>query len=328
MREVEIHENDANQRLDRFLNKYLPLAATSYLQKMIRKKRIKVNKKKAEPDQELQLGDKIQLYIYEEELEQFEKKVKTSKAQVQLSYVFDGPDYSIIDKPKALLSHAAKKSNYGKNVVDAFVDDLIAKEEYMPRREKSFRPSIVNRLDFNTEGLIIGVKNHKAAMTLNEARADGSIKKYYRAVCYGRIDENIEIDLNLVRKGKNVEVVDSNDEGKRSITRVRPIMGTDQWTYVDIELETGRFHQIRVHMASIGHPLVGDQGFDQKRREVEGVHSQMLIAYKLEFGNLGIEDWNNKTYCSQRLEAFEKKIEKVNERLGGKNDDKNITRRR
>lgn len=328
MREVNIYENDASQRLDRFLNKYLPLASSSYLQKMIRKKRIKVNKKRAVPDQELHLGDTVQLYIYEEELVQFKKEEKKSRAYVELTYVYEDSDFAIIDKPKGLLSHAAKKTDYGKNVVDAFVDDLIYKKEYVPRLEKSFRPSIVNRLDYNTEGLIIGVKNHKSAVILNEAIADGSIKKYYRAVCYGRINEELTIDFNLVRQGKKVQATESTIEGKRSITRITPIKSTDEWSYLDIELETGRFHQIRVHLDSIGHPLVGDNVHGQKQQKWAGIHSQMLIAYKLAFGDMAVYEWSGKVFYSTRLEAFERKIEKLDLESGGKDDDKNSTRRR
>lgn len=310
MREVIIMENDADQRLDRFLNKYLAKAPGSYLQKMIRKKKIKVNKKRTKPDYILALGDRVQFYIYEEVLEKFEKKEKKAQKKIPLSFVYENDAFSIIDKAKGVLSHAAKKKDYGNNIVDSFVEYLIETGEYIPRLEKSFRPGIVNRLDYNTEGLIIGVKNHEASVILNQAISDGSIEKYYRAVCKGIVEEEVTIEGDLIDEAGKARFAQEDEKGKSSKTKIRPLAYGDDCTYLDIQLFTGRLHQIRVHLASIGHPILGDQEYGGKKSKKEGIHSQMLIAYKLKFGQIQDKDeWSNQEFLSKRLDAFEKQFD-------------------
>ncbi len=299
MRKITVGENDNEQRLDRFLSKYLPGAEKSYLQKMVRKKRIKLNGKKASSDAIIKTGDYINFYIYEEELEKFEqsKKIKTSKINLQIIYR-DG-NIAVIDKPVGILSHAAKKADYGNNIADAFESLLIETGEYVTRLENSFKPAIANRLDFNTAGLIIGLKNHAAAMTINEALKNRKIDKYYLAFCKGRIEKSISIDKNLDKQGKNMRV---SDEGKHALTLVKPLKIYDDASLVEVKLMTGRYHQIRAHMASIGHPLIGDRRYG--RPEANFGH-QLLLAYKLKFKLIeGLEYLNNLQVKSKQEENF------------------------
>lgn len=303
MRFLTVGANDSDQRLDRFLLKYLPKASQSYLQKMIRIKKIKVNKKRAESSQELHENDEVEIYIYDEELDRF-KKDEYKKSTVRLNIVFENTDFAVIDKPKGILSHAAKPADYGKNIVDAFETRLIATGEYVPRMEQGFRPAIVNRLDFNTEGLIIGAKNHKAMVALNSAIAEGNVEKYYRAVCYGKIDNEIVIDKSIQINGKD----------KNAVTIVKPIFCGNDFTYVDIKLITGRFHQIRSHLSSIGHPLIGDTQYGNGKNRKDFINSQMLIAYKLKFKNIpNYSEWEGMEFKSDRIEKFEKLVKKLME---------------
>ena len=188
MRSITIEKNDDKQRLDRFLSKYLSRASKSYIQKLIRLKKIKCNGHRATPDQILNAGDVLKLYVYEEELEKLERTTRSWASRIPLSVVYENEHVMIMDKPKGVLVHAASKEDYGNNLVDAMIDELIHRGEYVPRVEKSFRPSIVNRLDFNTEGLVIGAKTRSGSLALHQALNGGHVHKYYRALCTGRID--------------------------------------------------------------------------------------------------------------------------------------------
>lgn len=306
MREITIGENDSGQRLDRFLDKYLPKASSSFLQKMIRTKKIKCNKKRAKPSQMIKEGDRIQFYLYEEVLRPLEEDKKIPKSKISLSIVYEDDDIAVIDKPAGLLSHAATARDYGHNVVDAFVDLMIAKDEYQPRQEHSFKPALANRLDYNTAGLLIGLKNHRAAMAINQALASGKIQKYYLCYCAGKLDGEKTIDSELEKSGKTMKL---SKNGKRAITRVSPIYVSKDFSYAEILLVTGRYHQIRAHMASIGHPLLGDKRYG-KGEEFSGktgpFKGQLLLSSKLHFLEVeGFPQLEDLTVESLQIQKFE-----------------------
>lgn len=309
MRFLTIGKNDDNQRLDRFLGKYLPGAPKSLVQKWIRTKKIKLNKSRAEAESILHEGDEVQIYLYDEVLKPYERDLKRKRSLVKLDYVYSDGSIAIIDKPKGLLTHAANGKDYGKNVVDAFVDDLIDSGEYVPRLEQSFRPAVVNRLDFNTEGLIVGVKTHEASMEMNEAIVDGRIRKKYRAICLGVLKEEQTISLDLVKEGNRMKIA-SDGEGIRAVTIVRPIRSGKDWTEIDVELLTGRFHQIRAHLSGIGHPLAGDGAYGGRKGRFSRIESQLLIAYRLEFGEMKtLTHLNHRIFESKRLSGWRRTVE-------------------
>ncbi len=306
MREITVGANDNEQRLDRFLSKYLPGAEKSYLQKMVRKKRIKLNGRKAYSDTVIKTGDTINFYIYEEELEKFEKSKKIKKSNVNLKIVYQDKNIAIIDKPAGILSHAAKKSDYGNNIADAFESLLIEEGEYIPRLEKSFKPALANRLDFNTAGLMIGLKNHAAAMAVNEALKHRKIEKYYLAFCQGRLEDSLSINKNLNKQGKNMRV---SKDGKYALTLVKPIKLYEDSSLVEVKLMTGRYHQIRAHMASVGHPLIGDKRYGKNDGNF---NHQLLLAYKLKFKMIeGFEYLNNLQVESEQKDRFVKAYESL-----------------
>ncbi len=310
MREIVIEENDAGQRLDRFLNKYLPKAPDSFLQKMIRTKKIKCNHKRAEAKQELHRGDELQFYIYEEVLAPYEETKKRKRSQLTLSYVYQDGDIAIIDKPVGLLAHAASPKDYGKNVVDAFTEDLMDRGEYVPRREKSFTPAVVNRLDFNTGGLMIGVKNHRAACYFNEMISRRQIHKKYLCYVSGQIREDITIDRPLQKEGQTMRLA-NKEEGKTARTHVHPLRLFPQFTEAEVELETGRFHQIRAHLASIGHPLIGDHRYGSKR-DYHGFSHQLLLAYRFDFEELApFPALSHKSFQSKQVEEFRRLADRI-----------------
>ncbi len=277
MKKIIIDINDSEQSLIKFLNKYLNKAPNSLLYKWIRTKKIKVNKKRSEPSLILHKGDVINFYIYDEELEKWQENTKNIKSKIDIDIVYENDDIIVFDKPQNVLVHAASKEDYGKNVVDFMIDTLIARKEYIPRLEKTFRPALINRIDRNTMGLVVGAKNRNALLKLNEQK--DLINKYYLAIVEGKIDEKIKIENKLVKDANNFVKVD--DEGKESITIINPIKFNDKYSLVEIELITGRTHQIRASLKDIGHPIIGDRRYGRLNSNL--YKDQQLVAYKIEF---------------------------------------------
>lgn len=307
MREITIGPNDGDQRLDRFLSKYLPKASSSFLQKQIRKKKIKINRKRAQPDQNLNVGDLIQFYLYEEVLQPLEEEDRPARSRIKLSILYEDEDICIIDKPAGLLSHAAKKRDYGNNMVDALEAYLIDKGDYVPRLEHSFRPALANRLDFNTEGLVIGLKSHQAALAVNQALQEGKIDKYYLAYCHGRLEGNFAIDKSLVKSGQTMKI---SKDGQTAVTEIEVLESQSDWSYIRLCLKTGRYHQIRAHLASIGHPLIGDRRYGP----AGGSHfdHQLLLSSALVFHEIeGLESLSGLKIYSRKREKFDRLREEV-----------------
>lgn len=279
MKEIIIKENDSNQTLIKFMNKYLSKAPNSLIYKWIRKKKIKVNKKKAEPSLTLQSGDLINIYIYDEELENWKEEKKEFRSLIDVEIAFENDDIMIMDKQQNVLVHAANPSDYGKNLVDFMVDLMISRGEYNPRIESTFRPSLVNRIDRNTMGLVIGGKNREAVLTLNKEQ--DKINKFYLAIVHGKINKKLEINNELIKdENNNVRVAKG---GKKSITIINPIENRGEYSLVEIELLTGRTHQIRTTLADLGHPIVGDRRYGNHMPRIKGVKDQQLAAYKVSF---------------------------------------------
>lgn len=313
MREFKITKNDSNQRLDRFMNKYLPKASKSIIQKFIRTKKIKVNKKRAEPNDLIFEGDIINIYVYDEVLEKYEE-IKSFKAKdYNLDIIYEDENIAIINKQSGILTHAASKEDYGKNIVDYFIQYLINKGDYVPRLEKSFTPALANRLDRNTSGLLVGCKNAKSLRLLNDYFKERDISKFYSTICVGRV-KNQTINLAIDKDNdKNKVYIDK--DGKKSLTKIESIKGNNDYTFLNIELITGRTHQIRAHLAYINHPVIGDIKYGNRRVNNElkrkfGLDSQLLHSKKIIFGNLdgSLKYLSNKEFIAEEPKLF-KEIE-------------------
>ena len=240
--------------------------------------------------------DIVNLYIYDEEIEKWQEEKNHIKSRIKVDIAFENEDIIIFDKPQNLLAHAANPEDYGNNVVDYMVDLLISRKEYIPRLEPTFRPAIVNRIDRNTFGLIIGAKNRKSLITLNKD-IDNNIKKYYLAIVEGKIDKKLEIKNKLEKDNKNNVKVSKT--GKESITIIRPIKYTNEYSLVEVELLTGRTHQIRATLKDINHPIIGDRRYSNIRND-KLYTNQQLVAYKLEFEeNIGIKSLKEKIIKSK-----------------------------
>ncbi|WP_099203335.1 RluA family pseudouridine synthase [Miniphocaeibacter massiliensis] len=311
MREITINENDKNQRLDRFMVKYLPKAPKSLINKYIRLKRIKVNKKRVESDYILKLNDKIQIYIYDEVLNEYKDNKVYSYLDYNLDIVYEDDNIAIINKPAGVLSHAASKEDYGKNIVDNFVSYLIKTKQYIPRNEKSFIPALSNRLDRNTSGLLIGCKNKDSLYQINNAIKNRKIGKYYITICKGKIEDQL-IEKKITKKSENKMEI-AQLEGKDSKTKVKTIINGERYSLVEVDLITGRTHQIRIHLNSIKHPIIGDQKYGDKTinryfKEKYNLNYQLLHAYKLTISGLegNLEYLNGKEYFSKPTKEYAK----------------------
>lgn len=279
MKKIIIDVNDSEQSLIKFLNKYLNKAPNSLLYKWIRTKKIKVNKKKSEPSLILHKGDIVNLYIYDEQLEKWQEDKRNFKSKIGIDIIYENHDIIVFDKPQNVLVHAASKEDYGKNVVDFMIDTLISRKEYIPRLEKTFRPALINRIDRNTMGLVVGCKNRNALLKLNEQKE--LINKYYLAIVEGKIDRKITIENKLVKNDDNYVKVDK--KGKESITIINPIKFSEKYSLIEIVLITGRTHQIRASLKDIGHPIIGDRRYGNSRSNL--YKDQQLVAYKINFDN-------------------------------------------
>ena len=287
MRELIIGKNDAGQRLDKFITKTLDLPM-SLLYKSIRLKKIKVNRKRAENNTILNEGDTIQCFLSEEF---FEKKVSESSFEsisVKLDIIYEDENIMLLNKRPGVSVH--EDENGSTNTLITHIQAyLYQKGEYKPDEEQSFAPALCNRIDRNTGGIVIAAKNAEALRVMNEKIRLREIDKLYLAAVHG-IPSPAEATIEgyLLKDDKNniVRVYDKNPpKGAKQIrTKYKVVAKNADTALIEVELLTGRTHQIRAHMAHIGHPLVGDgkYGINKEDRQ-RGYKFQALYSYKLRF---------------------------------------------
>jgi len=293
LREIRVGKNDSNQRLDRFLKKYMDEAGTGFIYKMLRKKNIKVNESKASPEMMIFEGDTIQLYLSDETIDKFIGTKEVRKSKLAPRIIYEDENLVLINKPAGILSHGAGEE-FEENIVDSLVTYLIQKGDYIPRIEKTFSPSICNRLDRNTSGVIIGAKNSEALRLVNKAIKEGSVRKYYKTIVKGTIKEDFEHKGFLI-KDEDRNLVDISDkQGERSkdvYTKFRVIMSKGGYSLLEVELITGRTHQIRSTLQTMGYPVIGDRKYgnsvvNDEFRKKYGLQNQWLHGYKIVLNGL------------------------------------------
>ena len=293
MKELKIEKSDSNQRFDKYLKRILNNATTSFIYKMLRKKNITLNDKKADGSEKLNEGDIVKIWFSDETFEKLSASGQLDSlyheiknVPYNIDVVFEDDDMIIINKPAGIKSQKDSASDISIN--EMAISYMIAKGELSEDSFKHFHPSVCNRLDRNTSGIILFAKNLHTAQKLGDALRERSCKKLYRAVVVGRIDDKQVIDGYLSKDSINNRVSISSDavESSKAIkTAYRPIKNIgDDFTLLEIHLITGRTHQIRAHLASIGHPILGDNKYgntiiNNKRR----VKRQLLHAYSIEF---------------------------------------------
>lgn len=288
MKEIKITVQEENQRLDKFLLKYMNKATKSFIYKLLRKKRIKYNGKKAEGGEMLQDGDTLQMYLAEETIAEFMEERTMNIAPRHFGIVYEDDDVLIVSKPAGLLTHPEKSSDTD-TLIDQILYYLFEKGQYNPSKETSFTPAVCNRLDRNTSGIVIAGKTLRAVQAVNEAIAKQKVDKYYLTLVKGSLREAGEIKgfLSKDTEKNQVQLSDEDTEGsKKVVTGYRPLAVEKGFTFLEIHLVTGKSHQIRAHMQGIGHPIVGDRKYgdeamNRMMREKYALSNQFLHAYRL-----------------------------------------------
>lgn len=288
MKSFTIKSNDSDQRLDKFIKKSVPNLPQSLMYKYIRTKRIKVNSKRAEISTRLHVGDIVDMYINDEFFTPSEKHYDFMKASKSLDIIYEDENILLLNKKQGVLCHPDDRE-YIDTLIGRVKRYLYEKGEYDPDTENSFVPSLVNRIDRNTGGIVIAAKNAESLRILNEKMKLRELHKYYLCVTVGTPKEKSAIlggYLVKDEKSNTVTVSKKASEGAKSIkTKYRVLESIDGLSLVEIELLTGRTHQIRAHMASIGCPLLGDGKYGRNRdnKKFGGYKKQMLYSYKLKF---------------------------------------------
>lgn len=298
MKEFIIQKNEENQRFDKYLKKVLPNATTSFLYKMLRKKNIVINKKKATGNEKLVTGDVINIFLSDETFAKFSMNPELIQKEYDslkslnvkgLKVVYEDEEMILLNKPYNMLSQKSVPQDISAN--EYLLGYMIQKGELSFEEYMTFHPSVVNRLDRNTTGLLIFGKTLNSLQKLGEDIKNRSINKYYRAIVAGELKEELQLKGYLLKDEKNntVSFHETEVEGSDYIeTGVKPILSQNGISLVEIHLITGKTHQIRLHLSTIGHPILGDMKYgdekiNKKYYESHKVNHQLLHAYRLEF---------------------------------------------
>lgn len=292
MQSFKVSKNEAGQRLDKLLSKYLNLAGKSFLYKMMRKKNITLNGKKCDGSERLADGDEIKLFLSDETIDKFSQVKLQPVKSVSLNIIYEDEHILLINKPSGMLSQKAREGD--ESLVEYVIDYLMKNGSLTNEQLKSFRPSVCNRLDRNTSGLVVAGKSLPGLQIMSAIFKDRSLHKYYQCVVKGHISQKQVIDGFLIKEeaANKVTVCRSETEGAAPIrTEYEPIGWSGAYTLLRVTLITGRTHQIRAHLASMGHPVLGDYKYGDEKANAEAkqlfhISSQMLHSFQILFPQL------------------------------------------
>ena len=271
---IKVNEENVGKRIDSFIPMVQEDISRSMVQKLIEQKNIKVNGKETKHSYKLKLNDEIEIFVPEA------KKINLKAQDIPLNVIYEDNDIIVINKPKGMVVHPANGNPDG-TLVNAVMNKC---KDSLSGIGGEIRPGIVHRLDKDTSGAIIVAKNDKAHIALSEQLKNHEVKKTYLALVRGIIKENeATINMPIARSKKDRKKMDVDKDGKEAITHFK-VLGRykNKYTLLQINLETGRTHQIRVHLSHIGYPIIGDEVYSNGKNEWN-VSGQCLHAWKLEF---------------------------------------------
>lgn len=316
MQELHVTENEAGQRLDKLLAKFLNQAPKSFLYKMMRKKNIVLNGKKCTGNEKLKQGDSIKLFFSDETIEKFSagtyaipKKEKIN----MLPIIYEDEQVLLMNKPVGVLSQKAKDSDV--SAVEILINYLMETNQLSKEQFRTFHPSICNRLDRNTSGILVAGKTLPALQEMNRFFKERTIAKYYRCLVKGRVIKSEDYIKGYLVKDQKTNKVSitkkKTEEGVPIETEYCVIQSNDEVSLLEVHLITGKTHQIRAHLASIGHPIIGDYKYGDKQinemyRQAYGLKSQLLHAYRLEMpsSNGSLAYLNDKKFVAELPDKF------------------------
>lgn len=279
MKEYIINESLVGYRLDKALKELIPEYSRAYIAKCLEEGKILVNDKSVKQSTSMKLNDRITVLDIEP------KKLELEAEDLNLDIIYEDEDVAIVNKPKGMVVHPAA-GNYESTLVNGLLHEL----DDLSEINGVIRPGIVHRIDKDTTGLLMVAKNDEASKALTEQLKDHSCKRTYHALVYGVINETKgRINAPIGRSKDDRKKMAVVKDGKEAITNFTVLKRFEKFTYIECRLETGRTHQIRVHLDYIGHPLVGDQTYG--RRKVIGDQGQFLHAKTIGFTHPRTNEW-------------------------------------
>ena len=294
MKLITVHKQEEGQRLVKLLGAYLKEAPNSFFYKMLRKKNITLNGKKADGTEKLKCGDEIRLFLSDETYEKFAGKVQPKEKfpTAKLNIVYEDSNVIFINKPAGMLSQKSVPSDVSLN--EYLLGYLEKSGQWKQEESKAFRPSVCNRLDRNTSGMVICGKSMAGLQQMAALLKDRSLHKYYLCLVKGVMTESQHLEGYLLKdeNSNQVKIFQKETEGAAHIiTEYEPLYTEGETTLLKVTLVTGKSHQIRAHLSSIGHPIIGDPKYGERKvnaffRETHGIKNQMLHAWKLTFPEL------------------------------------------
>lgn len=332
MQKITISEREAGQRLDRYLGKLMPYAPKSFFYKMLRKKNIVLNGKKAEGMEKLAPGDEIKLFLAEETMLKFrqenrlpeegsasdaplpENRQEIAQIQPAFSVIYEDAHILIMNKPAGLLSQKARREDV--SLIEHMTAYLLQTKALSAEELAMFHPGICNRLDRNTSGLVIGGKTTRGLQEMNALLKERALDKYYLTIVSGQMKRKLRAEgyLKKDKSHNRVSITKEPAKGADPIcTEYEPLAWADGFTLLRVKLITGKSHQIRAHLKSLGYPVIGDGKYgdvriNQEMRRRFSLNHHLLHAYELRFPKLtgSLLGLSEQTVYAPLTEEFQK----------------------
>lgn len=313
MKEYILGVNEAGQRLDKYLAKLLPEAPKSFIYKMLRKKNIVLNGKKSEGNEITANGDSVKLFLADDTIAGFQKKQKKAvtaglpKAEI----VYEDDAVIFLNKPVGVLSQRAEQKDVSMNEI--LIGYLMDTQQLSEEQLKTFSPAVVNRLDRNTSGLIMAGKNLPGLQQLSKALRDRDFKKEYLCIVKGIVKKPMHLEGRLSKDNAKNKVSIADDGDELILTDIKPLAYGRDCSLLLIHLITGKPHQIRAHLASVGHPLFGDAKYgdneiNKRLKEKYNLKNQLLHAWRVSFADTeaALAGLNNRVIYAELPAMFNK----------------------